>query len=198
MYKTTVTYKDFDDVEQSDTLYFYINRDNAVDLLPLKNKMEEWAKKTERGGNRDLTSEEVRDLYHLIKTIVRHAYGVRTDGGKRFRKSKKIWTKFEESAVFDTFMFSLFDPPENALKFMQNVLPKDLEKYIQEAEVVQLPGTEGSSVSVDKKETVRKYDDYSDEELLAMPDDEWTRLVGKNPKGWNRDQLEMAFRRKSR
>lgn len=189
MLKKTVEYTDFNDNRATETLYFNITKTELADNLHLQSELERIQE--ELGGDpRDLTPDEVQKVLNLVKTLMKLSYGVRSDDGKRFIKSEEVWTEFTQTAVYDAFLFSLFENPDNAVSFMLGIIPSDLRGQVMSAttetglvtaqqrpvETVELP-TEPPVV--EKKEP-------TDEELLEM-----------DPNQMTQEQLLRAFRLKS-
>lgn len=172
MLKEVVTYEDFDDVQQTETLYFNLTKTEMMDMLDLQPRLEAWSKST-KGDPRDLTTAEVKELLDIIKLLISLSYGERVDGS-RFRKSPEISKNFEQTLAYDAFVFSLFQDPENAVKFMTGVLPKGLEEAAASIQVnkidVSLPES-GSEIEIpayireDRNPTYAEIQTMSKEEL---------------------------------
>lgn len=200
MLKQTFAYTDYNGESDQATLYFNINKDEMFDLLPLKPRIEGWLERIS-GPKRELTQEEVLDFYDIIRTLIDLSYGERSENGKEFAKSKKILKKFKQSAAYGAYIFSLFENAELGMNFMVEIMPADLVKAAK-LEVAQSEGSPGTNEivslpSVDEKPAERKFEDYSEEELLAMSQQEFENLVGKDPKKWPREVMFAAYQRKN-
>lgn len=190
MLKQTVEYIDFNDNRATETLYFNITKTELSENLYLKDEIERVQQELS-GDEREMTPAEIQRILDLVKTLMKLAYGVRSDDGKRFIKSEEVWTEFTQTAVYDAFLFSLFEEPENAVSFMLGIIPADLRSQVmsettepnlitrvpaqRSVETVELP-TEPPVVEAN----------LSDEELLKM-----------DPKDMTQEQLLRAFRLKS-
>lgn len=190
MLKQTVEYIDFNDNRATETLYFNITKTELSENLYLKDEIEQVQQELS-GDEREMTPAEIQRILDLVKTLMKLAYGVRSDDGKRFIKSEEVWTEFTQTAVYDAFLFSLFEEPENAVSFMLGIIPADLRSQVmsettepnlitrvpaqRSVETVELP-TEPPVVEAN----------LSDEELLKM-----------DPKDMTQEQLLRAFRLKS-
>lgn len=201
MLKQTITYEDFNGEEQTDTLFFNLTKAEMMDLFDIKPQLEAWVEKTS-GPQRELSVSEIREFLGIIKYLVEKSYGVKSDDGKRFVKTPELFQEFQQSAAYDTFLFSLFEKIENATGFMVNIMPKGIISEAEIAAAVQgAPAPTLSSVpspSEDEKPAERKLEDYSHDELVALPQAEFDRLAGTNPKSWSRDTMLVAFERKNR
>lgn len=125
MLKQTVSYFDFDDNPSQETLYFNLTKTELADNLHLQDDLEAM-QRTFSGKEDDLTTDEIKQLVDLVKTIMRLSYGVRSADGKRFVKTDELWTEFTQTAAYDEFLYSLFQNPEKAVAFMTGILPRDV------------------------------------------------------------------------
>lgn len=124
MLKETVTYTDFNGYEQTEDLYFNLSRTEMVDMLDIRPRIETWRAKV--SGEGDMSDTNIREMLDLLKILVKNAYGERSEDGKHFRKSPEIYADFEQSAVYDSFIFSMFATPERLSNFMIGILPQSL------------------------------------------------------------------------
>lgn len=132
MLKQTVTYTDFNDEQQTETLHFNVSKTELMEHLDLKDDLDAVAEKLQaKDGSSILSPDEVREILNLVKRFIRISYGVRSADGKRFSKSEDVWSEFEESAAYDAFLFSLFEDPQRAVDFMTGILPKDLREEVE-------------------------------------------------------------------
>lgn len=126
MLKKTITFEDFNEEKQTETLYFNITRTEGEKLIDLQPRLQKWLD-TDRGDRTELTIEESREFFNIIKELVKVSYGVRSEDGKHFRKSPEIFADFESSAMYDAVLFSFIQRPQEALGFMVGILPKGLD-----------------------------------------------------------------------
>lgn len=133
MLKQTVKYTDFDDNDAMETLYFNLTKSELADNLNLNEELERLQTDFTGMGKRNLEPHEIQRVLDLVKTFMRLSYGVRSEDGKRFIKTPQQWEEFTQTAVYDAFLFSLFQDPQNAFNFMVGILPKDLRSSAMEA-----------------------------------------------------------------
>lgn len=201
MLKKTITYKDYNGNEQTETLYFHLNKTDVVELIWLLPKLQAWQDKV-RGPERMLTMEETLQFYEIMKTLVEASYGERSEDGREFAKSKELFAKFRQRAAYDAFVMSLFENPLEGIDFMVNVWPDDLVAYSPEAK----EAMEKAMAIVHLPESVpepappvpaKKFEDYTDAELTSMPQAEFEALLPASMHDWTRKQLTVAFQRKN-
>lgn len=132
MLKQVVAYTDFNDQLAEETIYFNLTKTELADNLYLKDSFEALQAKME-GPEHSLSTDEIMMLLDLVKTMMRLSYGIRSEDGKRFKKSDEIWTEFQQTAVYDAYLFSLFEDPNLAVKFMVGILPSDLREAAEKS-----------------------------------------------------------------
>lgn len=147
MLKQTVTYTDYNDADNVETLYFNITKTELLEFSDeLMPRLEAW-QGVAADDARKLTEKETRELLWIVKFLVRKAYGKRTADGTRFIKSDEIYEEFTQMAVYDEFLFGLFQNPDKMIAFMTTILPKDLvdeaKKTQAATDVAPLPGADG-------------------------------------------------------
>lgn len=149
---------------------------------------------------RDMTGPEKREILGMIKTLIKHSYGIRE--GKRFIKSQEVWDEFEQTGAFSAFLYWLFEKPERANAFMSGIWPQGLDRpedepspdlrvvpeATDEINVVQGEVIEDETPSIDgpsEWETKGSLFDYTREELLGMSDGEFDAVTQKFTEGRN-------------
>lgn len=130
MIKETIRYTDFEGNPAVEEVYFHISKPELMDNLDLKDEFEKLLAIAQEEP-RALTEAEVKEVLNLVKRCMKLAYGVRSADGKRFRKAG-VWEEFEETAVYEEFLFSLFKDIERAFVFILSVMPKDLQAEASE------------------------------------------------------------------
>lgn len=104
MLKQPVKYFDFDGIEQTETLYFNLNRMELIALQARYGK-EDMAKYIEKV----VAEEDYQKIYDLLKDIVLTSYGVRSEDGKRFIKNEQIREEFETSLAYEALIEDFHD-----------------------------------------------------------------------------------------
>jgi hypothetical protein len=129
MLKKTLTYTDFNDVERTEDFYFNLTEAEVADM-----------ELTTEGGmatylQRIIDSKDQAKLIEAFKEIVLKSYGVKSDDGKRFIKSKEITEAFKQTQAYsDIYMALVFDDVE-AAEFVNGILP-DAEKLKNKIEAM--------------------------------------------------------------
>ena len=138
MFKKTVNYIDYNDQEQTRTLYFNITKSEVIEL------------ETEVEGGftkmlKDLIeSKDGNKIMKIFKTIILKSYGIKTPDGQGFDKSEELTRQFEHSAAYDALFTELCTNTGAAVEFITKVMPlnddqrKDVIEKAKESKL--LPG----------------------------------------------------------
>ena len=128
MLKKTITYTDYNGKERTEDFYFNLTK---AELTQLENSVS--------GGISDYIqqikeAENVPELIKLFKKIILISYGEKSEDGKRFMKKKHgelLADVFESTEAFNVLFMELATDAEAATKFMNGVMPSDLEPIKQ-------------------------------------------------------------------
>lgn len=117
MFSDKITYEDFNGNTNTEEVLFNISKMEALEL-----------EASHPGGygaylQSCLDTNNTKDILDAFKDIVKAAYGVKSEDGKRFIKSEEEFTKFLESPVYDEFMMKLIGDESYALDFVLGVMP---------------------------------------------------------------------------
>ena len=149
MLKKTITYKNFDGVEEQTTVYFNLTKTECVDL-----NLEYEEEGGLIGRIKKLTEEREdgetpkKPAIDFVKLLIDRAYGIRPkDDPSLFLKEdddgKPLYKKFRQSAAYDAYVFALLSGDESLEEFATNVLPQISPE--QRTEAVKMLEAEGVS-----------------------------------------------------
>lgn len=219
MLKKTITYEDLNGDEVTDTFHFNFTK---LELLETDLKLEG----LEDTVRRLTETQDSQQAYKLFKDIILSAYGEKSPDGKYFLKEddngRPLSRKFAASPACSEMIIEFLQKPEEGAAFIEACLPaklvaevkaakqaEDLHKVKSDEHIATLvqqaaerqanpetriePSTPPKGV-----ETPRKFEEYSKEELLALPDEAFRQLVPSSPKDMTQEQLLIAFERKNR
>lgn len=121
MLRKVVTYKDFDDIERQDELWFNLTRTEVTEL-----------QNSEVGGldkvmTKIAKTKDKKRILELIELIVLKSYGEKSPDGRRFIKrmgDRILADEFRETMAFDEIMFEFFTQPDHLASFIEGVLPE--------------------------------------------------------------------------
>lgn len=131
MFKTTVTYKDFNDKVHVEDLYFHMMAPEFADLEFNTDfgdtKMSDYIREAMASG-------DGRKVYTFFKLMIVNSYGRRSEDGSEFIKREEFTEKFLNSRAYEEFFMWLVTDPKNAEKFWNGILPERIAEQAAELE----------------------------------------------------------------
>lgn len=126
MIKKTVTYKDLNGKERTETFYFHYFESEIMDM-----------EMSEEGGlaeriQRIIDAKDQASLLKVIKKFVVDAYGIKSDDGRRFIKSQEVKDAFIQCPAYSKIYMELLTNDELAAEFVNQVVPEDMAAQLAE------------------------------------------------------------------
>ena len=126
MLKKIVKYADYNGVEQEETLYFNLSRAELLDMEfeqagGLANHLKTIA-----------NSGDAVAIYKTFKNLVVKSYGEKSADGKMFLKSEANTQAFTHSAAFSELLITLCSDADEAIVFVNGILPPGMAVETQE------------------------------------------------------------------
>lgn len=120
MLAKSITFEDFNGVDQTEVHYFHISKADIV-------KME----LDPEGGMSKLINDLVAEknggkIMALFTEFLRQSYGVKSPDGRKFEKLPEFWDDFVSSPAFDALLMELVTDLPSAIQFVQGIFPKDI------------------------------------------------------------------------
>lgn len=134
MLKKVITYEDpFTEETVTETLYFNLTTAELVELEVGKS-----------GGlgehlKRIVDSGDGAKIMAEFKNLMLMAYGVRSEDGKRFLKNDRIREEFQGTEAYSVVFTELVTNAEIAAKFINAIMPKNLNNEIEKIKAAQQP-----------------------------------------------------------
>lgn len=114
MITRNVTYNDYNGESRTEKLYFNLSKPELVKLDAYYN-----------GFMRKLNEvQETRDqyaLYEMFEKLILDSYGIKSEDGKRFVKSKELSESFLQSAAYESLFMDLISNEETMKSFMEGL-----------------------------------------------------------------------------
>lgn len=124
MFKKTIEFEDFNGEKRTGDYYFNISKSELISKqFSYAGGYSEYLKKI-------YAEKDQVKLYQIFEDLIKSAYGVKSEDGKRFMKSEELFREFKESGAYDELILSFFDNAQNAVDFVKNVFPKDISDKI--------------------------------------------------------------------
>jgi hypothetical protein len=127
MLKKTIKYTDYNGNEQSEDFYFNLNRAELTELeFSAKGGLDSMIKRISN-------EKDNQKLVELFKKIILMSYGKKSDDGRRFIKSEELRQDFEQTEAFVELFMELSSNADSALKFVNGIIPKEIEDHKEAA-----------------------------------------------------------------
>lgn len=121
MYTYPITYKDFRGNERTEEFLFNMEPSELAD----------WHF-THEGGmdvhiNKIMKANDKSELIKLFRELVEKSYGVLSDDGRYFRKTKESLEEFKSTKAYSEIYLALASDAKIASEFIKGVMPTDEE-----------------------------------------------------------------------
>jgi hypothetical protein len=183
MLKKTITYPTLDGEKITEDFYFNLTKAELIEM-----------EVSAEGGfkshlERIIASRNGAEIISEMKRLILLSYGVKSDDGKRFIKSQQLRDEFSQTEAFSELFMDLATNAGAAAQFITGVIPKDLAEDVEKLSIAK---------EVNLPEPSKSFEDYTEEELIKMPSKQFDNLLPANMHDWTRQQLTIAFRRKTK
>ncbi len=122
MLKKTITYTDYDGLERTEEFRFNLTKAELIDMeLTTVGTFSKLMQKI-------IDEKDMVRLAKYFKELILKSYGVKSDDGKRFIKSPELSEAFSQTEAYSELYMELLGNSEYAAKFIQQVMPKDLDQ----------------------------------------------------------------------
>lgn len=129
MYKKTITYTDYNDVEQTEDFYFNLNKAELMQIQ-LRNNGTLQAKL-----ERLMNTRETSEIAQIFQDIIDMSYGVKSDDGKRFIKNQEVLDAFKQSEAYSELYVELTTNTDSAVAFITGIIPAKIAEQLDKAEI---------------------------------------------------------------
>jgi hypothetical protein len=172
MLKKPITFTDFDGNKVTKEFWFHISKAELAEMHLLYPEGDLTAYLREL-----ISSNDVKRQLEIVKQIIAMSVGERTSTG-RFIKNDEIRQEFMSSDAYSELFMELIQDAQKTADFMNAVMPADLVAAVAEQQ--------------------RQETDYTDEQLLAMDQEQFNAVAGTNPSEMTKRHLVIAMQRKTR
>jgi hypothetical protein len=120
--KWTVRYKDFDDNDVEEDLYFHLKTNELVELeVSIPEGFEAWV-------TRVAEQEDKAELFKVFTLFLRKGYGLRSADGRRHIKNDQVLEEFESSLAYEAVFKDILMDTDKLIAFFVGIMPKDLHE----------------------------------------------------------------------
>lgn len=127
MYKKTITYTDFDDIERTEEHYFNLSKAELTEMnFSAEGGLEKMIREI-------INTRDMKRLIELFKRFILMSYGEKSLDGRRFVKivdGHKLADDFSQTGAYDALFMELANDEKAAIEFILGILPKELAKGV--------------------------------------------------------------------
>ena len=128
MISKTVTYKDWNGMDRTETFYFHFSQAELMEMeVSHDGGFSERVKKIAAANN-------LPDMLKIWKNFVLDAYGIKSEDGRRFMKNDEIRQSFVECPAYSIIFMELATNTEAASNFINQVVPADMAAQVASAQ----------------------------------------------------------------
>jgi hypothetical protein len=181
MLKKTIKYVDLEGNPVEDDFYFHLS---INDLLA-------WNEESGEGLLTELeaasNSDHAPTVLAIFRKILARSVGRKTADGKAFERDAVTTSAFINSDAYASLLFEMIRDSDSAAEFVNAVIPKNVRDRLMSVD---------SSAQLTAEATPKKLDDYTVQQLVAMPVDQFQQLVrSAHPGSMSKDVLVLALQR---
>ena len=119
MIKKTIEYDDYNGAHRKETYYFNLEEAEIAEM-----------QLTTDGGLAEklqmiIDARDLPTLIRVFKDIVLRSYGVKSDDGKRFKKTQELRDAFEQSKPYSILFMELATDAKAAAEFINGIVPEN-------------------------------------------------------------------------
>lgn len=131
MLKRDITYEDFNGLTVTETFYFNLSVD---ELMEIEVDYPEGVEGVFNSGDR-------KKIFQIIRRMILGSYGIKSEDGKDFLKSKKLLKKFKNSNAYDMLYVELGTNADKAAEFFNGITSSGFAKFMKTVQTtdVELP-----------------------------------------------------------
>lgn len=126
MLKKTITYTNFNGEEIKEDFYFHLSKAEIMEM-----QLEEKGGFAER-IQKIVDAKNVPEIIKVFKELILKAYGVKSEDGKRFIKSKELSEEFSQTQAYSDLFMELATDAEAASAFINGIIPAELQQQAKE------------------------------------------------------------------
>lgn len=129
MIKKTITYKDYNGEERTETFHFNLNKAEVMELqMGTTGGFSEYLQ-------RIIDAKDHATIVKVFKEMILKAYGEKSPDGRRFIKSEELSTAFSQTEAYAILYMELSTNTQAATEFVKGIIPSDLDKIADGASI---------------------------------------------------------------
>jgi hypothetical protein len=122
--KKTVTYKNYNDEEVTETFYFHLKEDQIIELELAEGGLGERLKALTE-------AEDAHSIMVIVRKMMLTSYGRKTSDGK-FIQNKELTDEFMSTAAWSKIFFELCMNTDKFVEFFNGIIPSDFRENVDQ------------------------------------------------------------------
>jgi hypothetical protein len=120
MLKKTISYKDYNGVERTETFYFNLSETELTQMeFEKSGGLAQYIEKI-------VAAQEAPELMALFNDLIFKSYGEKSLDGKYFKKSKELSENFSQTEAYNELFMELTTNTDAGIAFMNGIMPAKL------------------------------------------------------------------------
>lgn len=125
MLKKDIKYADFNGVEREESYYFNLSKAELMEMeLGTVGGFTEMV-------NKIIATQDTPALVKIFKDMILKSYGIKSQDGKRFEKSKEISEAFMQTEAYSTLFMELATNTDAAVEFINGIVPAEISEKMK-------------------------------------------------------------------
>lgn len=128
MLAKTIKFTDYDGNAREETHYFHMNESELTKWLVTTGEAT-----IDKVLLRLTKERNGKEIINIFETLLRAAYGKKSDDGRRFMKSEEIWNDFYQTEGYSELFMELISDGAKTAAFVNAIMPENVKKEVQDA-----------------------------------------------------------------
>lgn len=124
MLKKEITYTDYNGTERTESFFFNLTQAELTEMeMSTTGGLTEMIK-------RIVSAQDTPAIISIFKKLILKAYGVKSDDGRRFKKSEELSKEFSETEAYSILFMELATNEKSASEFVNGIIPSEAAKVV--------------------------------------------------------------------
>lgn len=124
MLKKEITYTDYNGTERTESFFFNLTQAELTEMeMSTTGGLTEMIK-------RIVSAQDTPAIISIFKKLILKAYGVKSDDGRRFKKSEELSKEFSETEAYSILFMELATNEKSASEFVNGIIPAEAAKVV--------------------------------------------------------------------
>lgn len=122
-----IKYTDFNGNEREEEFYFNISKAELIEMeLKTNGGFDTMLRKI-------ISQQDSKKIVEIFKNLILKAYGVKSDDGRRFIKSKELSEEFSQTNAYNDLFLELTTNSDKAKEFVNGIIDPSLQGELKKA-----------------------------------------------------------------